>query len=897
MREPLLRILGGLRRRPVLEVTLACLAVLLLAQALMGALSLAALDRLIADTTADRVEVVARRVAGNIDNGLRLGKPLAQYFGMDALLRDGTHGSDDLAGIAVLLPDGGTVASQGDVPGAATLARALFRHNGAAIPHDITARPSGALLSTDAGRVAVAVPLVSADAAKGHAGALVVSAVRDAAAAHALMWRSLLVLVAVTAVVGLALAAAFKFLVPLTTLAAGGRARFIVPLVALLLAQGVYAAYTVQTFREGWLRVTRENVAVLARGLQADLDRIVGYGISVDKLRGVEAPFQRLAATFPAIGEIDLTDASGRVLNRADSRGPLPLGDGPGAGTRASQAHDAADALTLVLPLTGRRDAPSAASVTSASPVASTSAASASTASTSARQGAIQGNLVLRLSAEVLDAGVRSRMIDAITVVAVALVAAMEMLLLLSLLMNRAFAARGMAPDGTRVGPDDASDIGRIARPIMFGFLVAWAMPLSFLPLYARSLPEGWIDLPPNVLLALPISVEMGCGLLTALLAGRLTDRRGWQFPVLTGLAVSFIGMLACAGVSSLPLFAGARGLVGLGYGLTWMGLQGFIVTRSSAQYRGRNMTSVIAGLFAGHLTGAAVGAMLMEQLGFRLVFGISAFMLLVPVLGVLILMRPYMGKQGIGTQSAGAGAASTATMGIAAGSTAATTTPAEAVAATPVPSRSQAARSSRGGFIPTARLIFTRDFGLLLVGSVIPFSIAQVGLLSFALPLYLEHAGVAASSIGRVLMIYGLCVIYVGPLMGRLVDRSNAKKAWIVLGGIVGSAGMIGLYFGGGLAAATPAVFLLAVASCFSGASQSPYMLGLPRVQDYGAAGATSVMRAADKLGQMAGPLMVGALFGSMGMNTSLAIAGGVYLVATLLFLFFAPGRAVRTA
>lgn len=867
MREPLLRILGGLRRRPVLEVTLACLAVLLLAQALMGALSLAALDRLIADTTADRVEVVARRVAGNIDNGLRLGKPLAQYFGMDVLLRDGTHGSDDLAGIAVLLPDGSTVASQGEVPGAATLARALFRHNGAATPHDISARPSGALLSAGGGRVEVAIPLASADPTKAYAGALVVSAVRDAAAAHAMMWRSLLVLVAVTAVVGVALAAAFKFLVPLTTLAAGGRARFVVPLVALLLAQGVYAVYTVQTFREGWLRVTRENVAVLARGLQADLDRIIGYGIAADKLRGVEAPFQRLAATFPAIREIDLTDAGGRLLNRADSRGPLPL-----AGA-AARDNDVADDLTLVLPLTGRRDTAQGSAQESARapaqfPMPGAAQDKSPATSQSAAPGATQGNLVLRLSAEVLGAGVRSRMIDAITVVAVALVAAMEMLLLLSLLMNRAFATRGVAPDGTRVGPDDASDIGRIARPIMFGFLFAWAMPLSFLPLYARTLPEGWIDLPPNVLLALPISVEMGCGLLTALLAGRLTDRRGWQFPVLTGLGVTFLGMLACAGAGSLPGFAGARGLVGLGYGLTWMGLQGFIVTRSSPQYRGRNMTSVIAGLFAGHLTGAAVGAMLMEQLGFRLVFGISAFMLLMPVLGVLAMMRPYMGKPTVAAPAAAA-----------------------------IPSPPQPARAMRAGFARTARLVFTRDFGLLLLGSVIPFSIAQVGLLSFALPLYLEHAGVAASSIGRVLMIYGLCVIYVGPLMGRLVDRSNAKKAWIVLGGVVGSAGMIGLYFGGGLAAATLAVFLLAVASCFSGASQSPYMLGLPRVQDYGAAGATSVMRAADKLGQMAGPLMVGALFGSMGMNTSLAIAGGVYLVATLLFLFFAPGRGVRRA
>jgi predicted MFS family arabinose efflux permease len=228
--------------------------------------------------------------------------------------------------------------------------------------------------------------------------------------------------------------------------------------------------------------------------------------------------------------------------------------------------------------------------------------------------------------------------------------------------------------------------------------------------------------------------------------------------------------------------------------------------------------------------------------------------MLILPLAGVLILMRPYM--------DAGRKAAV------------------------------QVAVRTRAHLADTLKLLFTRDFGLLLLGSVIPFSIAQVGLLSFALPLYLEAEGVAASSIGRVLMIYGLCVIYLGPLMGRLVDRSTIKKGWIVLGGLVGSVGMLGLYFNSGLIAAAAAVLLLALASCFSGASQSPYMLALPDVQRYGAAGATSVMRAADKLGQMAGPLVVGAMFGAAGMGAGLAATGVIYLCATMLFLLFAPAR-----
>src|SRR3546814_11605730 len=87
------------------------------------------------------------------------------------------------------------------------------------------------------------------------------------------------------------------------------------------------------------------------------------------------------------------------------------------------------------------------------------------------------------------------------------------------------------------IGLDDQTNVGALVRPVMFGFLFAMALPLSFLPIYARSLLAS-ADLGQSaaLLMALPIAVEMGCGLLTALLAGRWTDRRGWQWPVLAGL-------------------------------------------------------------------------------------------------------------------------------------------------------------------------------------------------------------------------------------------------------------------------------------------------------------------------------------------------------------------------
>lgn len=97
------------------------------------------------------------------------------------------------------------------------------------------------------------------------------------------------------------------------------------------------------------------------------------------------------------------------------------------------------------------------------------------------------------------------------------------------------------------------------------------------------------------------------------------------------------------------------------------------------------------------------------------------------------------------------------------------------------------------------------------------------------------------------------------------MVDRSGRKKAFVALGGILGGAGMVYLYVDNSLAAVSLAVFLLAFGSCWTGAAQTSWMLALPRVQAYGASGATSVMRADDKFGQMAGPLFVGTLFTMM--------------------------------
>src|SRR5690554_7857878 len=91
------------RRRPLRDVLLACMLVLLLAQGLIGALSLSALNRLAADNTAQRAELLGRQAAAQIQTGLSLGKPLAQYFGLAELLAALRDNAPDLAAAGVVM--------------------------------------------------------------------------------------------------------------------------------------------------------------------------------------------------------------------------------------------------------------------------------------------------------------------------------------------------------------------------------------------------------------------------------------------------------------------------------------------------------------------------------------------------------------------------------------------------------------------------------------------------------------------------------------------------------------------------------------------------------------------------------------------------------------------------
>jgi predicted MFS family arabinose efflux permease len=298
-----------------------------------------------------------------------------------------------------------------------------------------------------------------------------------------------------------------------------------------------------------------------------------------------------------------------------------------------------------------------------------------------------------------------------------------------------------LAEDGTFI-VEPASAIPTLrARPLMFAFLFSWALPLSFVPLYARALPAAFLDLPQTWIMALPISAEMFCAFVSASFAGAMADRRGWDEPVLLGLAGSGIGALLCALAPNVETFVLARAVTGFAYGLTWVGIQSFVVRQTRPEALTFGVANLTAGIFTGHLLGAVTGGWIADMAGYRAVFLVVAVVTAVPALYLVFALGSAMGAPAASSR-----------------------------------------RSAASG-INFWAVLGNRDFVALLLGSVIPFSIAQVGLLYYAVPILLGSFGASTAEVGQVIAIYSATLVFLAPAIARALDNMTNKRLLIVFG------------------------------------------------------------------------------------------------------------------
>ncbi|MDR0881987.1 MAG: MFS transporter [Candidatus Adiutrix sp.] len=459
-------------------------------------------------------------------------------------------------------------------------------------------------------------------------------------------------------------------------------------------------------------------------------------------------------------------------------------------------------------------------------------------------EGNTLGQIELRLSASKINKDRLNLTLGQLTLTLAATLLLQELARIIFLKLHR----ESLGQPGGRV----PGNISASLRPFVFMALMALDMSVSFVPLKMNELKADFLGLSPDLVCGLPISMEMAMVGLVMAFGGFISGRvGGWKPMFAAGLFLASAAYFFSALAASPGAYILARALAGLGYGLLNIAAQIFVVNNTPPENRGETLGDLCAGIFSGGLCGCVTGGLLAEIFGFRPVFLSSA--LIFAGLGLLFLIYfRDMPK-------------------------------APRPAATIVDSAIKKRR----------RLSCSRSFIIFTLGSLVPSSLALVGLLNYFLPMRLNSLGAGSDTISQVNALLSLLVVIFSPVLGRIIDRTGKSGLFLVLAGVLVALTFPAFQIWPTLAGAVIAVVILGLAMTISENGQPVYLLNLPEAREAGEDRSLSVLNATTRVGQVLGPLVVAGAFGLWGL-TGLSALGLTILIITIAFgCLIRPGKA----
>ena len=388
-----------------------------------------------------------------------------------------------------------------------------------------------------------------------------------------------------------------------------------------------------------------------------------------------------------------------------------------------------------------------------------------------------------------------------------------------------------------------------LIRPLGFIFLFSFDLPISFLALQSKDLDAGILSfLPSAMIAALPIISEYLFAALALIIAGPFIDKKGWQNSFFIGIVLFSAGTVWSALTLNSFDFAVSRGLCGLGYGAVWMSFQGYIIYHSEKNHQSASLANLGAGVFAGSICGGAVGGMFADNFGRETVFAIAAIPALIVALYVILFMRFTFtsGKY--------------------------------------EPTINKTLRKKAiGKFLISPDLVF-----LVLLNSL-PFAICFVGVLYYAIPIYLEEElMLSQSNIARILMIYGIFIIYFAPFAGRIIDKDKDKTKYIAISGLLAGTGLFLLQYSPNVLGVIGLVLILSLAASFGNPARPVYVLSQYYSEILGKALTMSIYRSIERLGQALGPTILALVFTVYTVPESFKYIGISLFILSILFIFY---------
>jgi len=663
----------------------------------------------------------------------------------------------------------------------------------------------------------------------------------------------------------------------------------------LLASQLIYFHINVTSFKTSYLAAVRSNLNTVGNSLRINLEDILQKGVSIQKFFGLKALLRKIISETQEISFIAIHDLSGNLLYYCDQQSFYPE-----AGQSGQPPENPGDGQTgdfrISFPLTGKDSRPQGVLMLGIDPerinrhvheialdtgtiilisilaildflffmVAWTFTIPVQQASFEIREVTTNGALdasITRTHIDFLDVLIRyfEKIHREFSKKWKKIIQLSSPLFLLQPETNRnSERMKSLASSvismisrfgWNRNGPDQAIRVSSssLIRPALFLFVFSESLSISFLPIFAGQLYRPMPYLSRDIAMGLPISSFMLLVTISLPMGGYLAEKIGHRKSFLLGAVISAAGLLLSGMAETILSLVVYRAIAGFGFGTVFMTAQMFIIQQTTADNRAEGMAIFLSAFYGGTLCGSAIGGMLSDRIGFRLLFLIGAA---IAVSSTLFLMFISSGTSAKRVSKPETG-------------------------------------SSRTSFIQNLVTLFSdRNFSALVFFQSIPNKICLIGFIYYIAPLFLESLGSRQSDIGRYIMLYSLVMIIFSQGIAKWTDRFPSPKPFIFRGGLFSGIALLPCYFFPGVFWIALGIVLLGFSHAFSVSNQVKLASQLPSVNQAGLGPGLGIYRQAERIGNVLAPVLSGALISRFGYTGSLALIGAYTAVSSILFV-----------
>ena len=412
-------------------------------------------------------------------------------------------------------------------------------------------------------------------------------------------------------------------------------------------------------------------------------------------------------------------------------------------------------------------------------------------------------------------------------------------------------------------GTESEAALLNLAKPVFFVAVFIEHLTYSFLPQFIdRIVMQGQLS---STYLSLPFVTFYLFFALSLVPAGHIAEKISPRPLMYIGMLLSALGLSLLILPPDIQIVILARAISGLGQGILLIGVQTYILMTVSPSKRTQGVSIIVFGFQGGMISGLAIGSLLVPYLGERGVFQLCGAIGVAMTLYTLVMVPTIKGH------ISGAVSLKETFYQLAR-------------------NMAQVSRSIR--FLKA----------MLLVG--IPAKTVLTGVIIFALPLILAQKQFHQEDIGQIIMVYGACVLLSTHYFSRLVDRIGHSRLVLFWGSVISGLGiiLIGLVDWGGTEflvmnetlATTTLILGVAITGFAHGLINAPVVTHIAEsrlAQRIGSSTATATYRFMERIGHIAGPMLIGQMFVLGGQDAMLLVWVGVAII--VFGLLFVMGSA----